>query len=33
LAGTVKKKLGLEVVSSKSDGEARRYRIVVPQGR
>jgi hypothetical protein len=33
LAGTVKKKLGLELTSSKSDGEARRYRIVVPQGR
>jgi Protein of unknown function (DUF3489) len=28
LAGTVKKKLGLNLTSSKSDGELRRYRIV-----
>ncbi len=28
LAGAVKKKLGLTVVSSKSDGDARRYRVV-----
>ena len=28
LAGTVKKKLSLELTSSKSDGEVRRYRIV-----
>jgi hypothetical protein len=28
LAETVKKKLGLNLTSSKSDGELRRYRIV-----
>jgi hypothetical protein len=27
LAGTVKKKLGLKLTSSKADGEARRYRV------
>jgi hypothetical protein len=33
LAGTVKKKLGLDLTSSKSDGELRRYRIVPHRGR
>ncbi|CCB66559.1 DUF3489 domain-containing protein [Hyphomicrobium sp. MC1] len=33
LAGTVKKKLGLALTSSKSDGELRRYRIVSRHGR
>ena len=33
LAGTVKKKLGLELTSSKPDGEVRRYRIVTRRGR
>lgn len=33
LAGTVKKKLGLNLTSSKSDGELRRYRIVPRHGR
>ena len=33
LAGTVKKKLGLELTSSKPDGEARRYRIARRRGR
>ena len=33
LAGTVKKKLGLALTSSKSDGELRRYRIVPRRGR
>ena len=33
LAGTVKKKLGLELASSKADDEVRRYRIVVRRGR
>ena len=28
LAGAVKKKLGLTLVSSKSDGDARRYRVI-----
>jgi len=28
LAGAVKKKLGLTLVSSKADGEVRRYRVV-----
>lgn len=33
LAGTIKKKLGLNLTSSKSDGELRRYRIVPRHGR
>ena len=33
LAGTVKKKLGLALTSSKSDGQLRRYRIVPRRGR
>ena len=33
LAGTVKKKLGLELASSKPDDEVRRYRIVTRRGR
>jgi hypothetical protein len=33
LAGTVKKKLGLALTSSKSDGELRRYRIETRRGR
>ncbi len=33
LAGTVKKKLGLALISSKSDGEVRRYRIAPRRGR
>ncbi len=33
LAATVKKRLGLPLTSSKSDGETRRYRIVARLGR
>lgn len=33
LAGTVKRKLGLDLTSSKSEGEVRRYRIVTRRGR
>jgi hypothetical protein len=33
LAGTVKKKLGFMLTSSKSDGELRRYRIETKRGR
>jgi hypothetical protein len=33
LAGTVKKKLGLDLTSSKANGEPRRYRIVARRGR
>ena len=33
LAGTVKKKLGLTLTSSKVQGEVRRYRIAVRRGR
>ncbi|WP_414464663.1 DUF3489 domain-containing protein [Hyphomicrobium sp. B1] len=33
LAGTVKRKLGLDLTSSKTDGEVRRYRIVTRRGR
>jgi hypothetical protein len=33
LAGTVKKKLGLALISSKSDGALRRYRIAPRRGR
>lgn len=33
LAGTVKKKLGFTLTSSKELGEARRYRIVTRRGR
>lgn len=33
LAGTVKKKLGLGLTSSKSDGELRRYRLETRRGR
>ena len=33
LAGTVKKKLGLELASSKPNDEVRRYRIVARRGR
>jgi len=33
LAGTVKKKLGLTLVSSKTSGDLRRYRIVNKRGR
>lgn len=33
LAGTVKKKMGLAVTSSKADGELRRYRIAARRGR
>lgn len=33
LAGTVKKKLGLALISSKSDGDLRRYRIAVRRSR
>ena len=33
LAGTVKKKLGLTLTSSKDDGDLRRYRIVPRRGR
>ncbi len=33
LAGTVKRKLGLDLTSFKSDGEVRRYRIATRRGR
>ncbi len=33
LAGTVKKKMGLALTSSKAEGEVRRYRIVTRRGR
>jgi hypothetical protein len=33
LAGTVKKKMGLALTSSKADGDVRRYRIATRQGR
>ncbi|MEQ1672895.1 MAG: DUF3489 domain-containing protein [Hyphomicrobium sp.] len=33
LAGTVKKKLGLALTSSKADGDIRRYRIATRRGR
>jgi hypothetical protein len=33
LAGTVKKKLGLALISSKSDGDLRRYRIAARRSR
>ena len=33
LAGTVKKKLGLPLTSSKTEGELRRYRIETKRGR
>ena len=33
LAGTVKKKLGLDLTSSKTDAEARRYRVATRRGR
>ena len=33
LAGTVKKKLGFALTSSKTDGELRRYRIETKRGR
>ncbi len=33
LAGTVKKKLGLELASSKANDEVGRYRVVVRRGR
>lgn len=33
LAGTVKKKLGLPLVSSKAEGQLRRYRIEAKRGR
>jgi len=33
LAGTVKKKLGFPLTSSKSEGELRRYRIDTKRGR
>ena len=33
LAGTVKKKLGLTLTSSRAEGEVRRYRIVTRRGR
>ena len=33
LAGTVKKKLGFTIISSKSEGELRRYRIDTKRGR
>ena len=33
LAGTVKKKLGLDLTSSKPDSEARRYRVATRRGR
>ena len=31
LAGTVKKKMGLALTSSKAEGEVRRYRIAAPR--
>lgn len=33
LAGTVKKKMGLALTSSKADGDIRRYRIATRRGR
>lgn len=33
LAATVKKKLGLNLTSTKADGELRRYRIIKRKGR
>lgn len=33
LAGTIKKKMGLALTSSKADGELRRYRIATRRGR
>ncbi|MEQ1713688.1 MAG: DUF3489 domain-containing protein [Hyphomicrobium sp.] len=33
LAGTVKKKMGLPLTSSKAEGEVRRYRIATRRGR
>ena len=33
LAGTVKKKMGLALTSSKADGESRRYKIAARRGR
>ena len=33
LAGTVKRKLGLDLTSYKSDGDVRRYRILTRRGR
>jgi hypothetical protein len=33
LAGTVKKKMGLALASSKAEGEVRRYRIIARRGR
>jgi Protein of unknown function (DUF3489) len=33
LAGTIKKKLGLELMSSKAEGDERRYRIATRRGR
>jgi len=33
LAGTVKKKMGLSLTSSRAEGEVRRYRIVTRRGR
>ena len=33
LAGTVKKKMGLALTSSKAEGDVRRYRIAVRRGR
>ena len=33
LAGTVKRKLGLELTSSKAEGQPRRYRIATRRGR
>lgn len=33
LAGTVKKKLGLTLVSAKSNGQVRRYRVQLRRGR
>lgn len=33
LAGTVKKKLGLPIKSTKAEGELRRYRIIAKRGR
>lgn len=33
LAGTIKKKLGLALTSSKADGESRRYKIAARRGR
>jgi hypothetical protein len=33
LAGTVKKKLGFDLTSAKSEGEERRYRVQLPKRR